>query len=141
MNILKQLKPKILIIALIAGIVAFGGSYALASMRSQTGQVSEVAIEVNLNENSADPDSIAVVAGQTVIFNSADGKVHNLSLGEGGDEHDHYGPFSSGDFGEGEAWRVTFEEPGTYFFHDHTNPSINVLVVVYNQDSEQALIN
>lgn len=136
MNIFNKINRKVLIVAVLAGILSFGGSYALTNMRTQASQASDGVVQVALHENSAKPDSIAVTTGQTVMFNSADGKIHNLSLGEGGDEHDHHGPFYSGEFGADEAWRATFEQPGTYFFHDHTNPDINVLVVVYDDNSQ-----
>ena len=47
--------------------------------------------------------------------------------------HDHTDGFSSGLFGPDEAWKATFQEPGTYFLHDHTNPEVNILVVVYEK--------
>ncbi|MES2971364.1 MAG: hypothetical protein V4702_03525 [Patescibacteria group bacterium] len=87
---------------------------------------------VALRAEKADPDTITVKAGEFVQFNSADGKTHRLSLGKGGEDHDHSGPFNSGDFKADEAWRVQFKEPGTFSFHDHYNPDINILVVVYN---------
>lgn len=48
--------------------------------------------------------------------------------------HDHTEGFSSGLFGPDEAWRATFKEPGTYFLHDHANPEVNILVVVYESN-------
>ena len=88
---------------------------------------------VSLQQDGALPGEIAVQAGSVVQFNSADGKSHNLSLGKGGDGHDHAGPFHSGEFAADEAWKVQFKEDGTYYFHDHLNPDINVLVVVYTE--------
>ena len=87
--------------------------------------------QVLLNKNNVSPDSLTVKGGESVQFNSNDGKSHKIALGEGGHEHDHEGSFSSGEFKANEAWRATFKEPGTYFFHDHLNPDINVLVVAY----------
>ncbi|MDQ3123618.1 MAG: hypothetical protein M3Q14_02965 [bacterium] len=46
--------------------------------------------------------------------------------------HDHAeSDYSSGTFQADEGWKVTFSKPGTYFFHDHFNPDLNILVVVY----------
>ena len=117
--------------------------------------------EVKLTANGAKPDQISVVVGKSVEFKSSDGKTHSLSLGEGSGErsaysssnlklahngaehdavqsdtgheskHEHQAGFSSGEFKADEAWRVTFKEAGTYFFHDHLNPDINILVVAY----------
>jgi plastocyanin len=86
---------------------------------------------VALEASRANPDTLTVKAGEFVQFNSADGNSHSLSLGEGGEDHGHNGPFSSGEFKADEGWRVQFKEPGTYFFHDHHHPEINILVVVY----------
>ncbi len=86
---------------------------------------------VNLKEDRAYPDTLTVPVGKTVQFNTMDGKKHKISLGEGGDEHGHSGTFSSGDFGKDEGWKSTFNDVGTYSFHDHYNPNINVLIVAY----------
>ncbi len=45
-------------------------------------------------------------------------------------QHDEV-DFSSGEFKANESWRVTIKEAGTYFFHDHLNPDLNILVVAY----------
>lgn len=94
---------------------------------------------VELTADGASPDTLAVLAGGYVQFNSADGKKHSLSLGKGGDEHSHSGPFSSGDFSADEAWKVQFKEPGTYHFHDHYNPELNVLIVVYEPGADHSI--
>jgi plastocyanin len=86
---------------------------------------------IELNQDKASPDTISVPIGSFVQFNSADGKSHSLSLGDGGSEHSHKGTFSSGTFKADEGWRVQFKEEGSYLFHDHLNPKISVLVVVY----------
>lgn len=83
-------------------------------------------------EDKAEPDTLTVKVGEYVQFNSNDGKKHSLSLGKGGEVHEHNGPFSSGEFKADEAWRVQFKEPGTYYFHDHFDPAINILLVVYD---------
>lgn len=141
----------IIVTALIFGIVGFAGAFAVASNKksshnsgsnnhshSSSSEHSKTAdkvktadIFVDLEEDRAAPDSLTVPVGKTVQFNTKDGKEHNLSLGSGGEEHEHSGPFHSGAFGKDEAWRATFTEVGTYQFHDHNNPKINVLIVVY----------
>lgn len=120
-------------LVLLVGLFSFGLFYALASKQPQP-PTSASACDgfcVALTENGAQPAELSVPAGSFVQFNSADGKSHNISLGKGGEEHDHGGLFYSGEFGPDEAWRVQFEREGSFFFHDHQNPDINVLVVVY----------
>lgn len=94
---------------------------------------------VSLKEDRAEPDILTVPIGTFVRFNSKDGKSHSLSLGKGGEEHEHTGRFTSGEFKADEAWRVQFQEPGTYVFHDHFSPTIVISVVVYKPGSSYKL--
>lgn len=137
----------LLIIALIFGVVGFAGAFTLANGKQKdTGNHSHTSdkqhvidakttvntdLYVDLQADRAIPDALTVPVGKTVQFNSKDGKKHNLSLGLGGEEHEHAGPFHSGEFGANEAWRATFTKAGTYSFHDHNNPKINILIVAY----------
>lgn len=116
--------------AMLTGAVAFTGAFALAGANNAS-KAAGGAYSVDLKEGRANPDSLAVAVGKAVQFNAKDGKKYNFALGEGGEHHGHSGSLSSGDFGEGQAWRATFSKPGTYFFHDHYNPNVNVLIVVY----------
>lgn len=120
--------------ALAVASAGFAMSYFLTKSDTtgiNRSQVCEVATCVALKADQADPDTITVAVGSEVQFNSADGKSHKLSLGRGGEEHSHKGKFNSDTFMADEAWRVRFDADGTYFFHDHLNPKINILVVVY----------
>lgn len=78
---------------------------------------------------------MSLEVGQILQFNTKDDKKHRIALGKGGTEHEHTSATDSGDFGKGEAWRVKFDKVGTFYFHDHFNPNINVLVVVYQPKS------
>ena len=137
MKLFKKKHPKrpltlIILVAVIAAVVSFGIAYGLQSNRDKTsGQASCNGTCVALRKDKADPETLAVGIGSFVQFNSADGKTHDLSLGGGGKHHEHKGKFQSGEFGADEAWRVQFNDEGSYFFHDHLNPKLNVLVVVY----------
>ena len=84
----------------------------------------KVAIKVlSLSDFSTNNDSTEVHVGKwNIIVHEGD---------EGGEEHVHEGKFSSGEFKADEAWRVQFNDAGTFFFHDHLNPKLNILVVVY----------
>jgi plastocyanin len=91
---------------------------------------------IDITSDGIKPGEVAIEAGRYVQFNTKDGKTHNLSLGKGGEAHDHTGPLHSGDFKKDEAWRVQFKEEGSYYFHDHYNPELSVLVVVYKTGKE-----
>lgn len=114
--------------------ISFGIAYAVTARDQDVVNALQAPCKdtcVALTENGANPNSIAVATGSYVQFNSADGKTHNLSIGGGGHEHEHTGKFYSGEFKADEAWRVQFNDEGTFKFHDHFNPNINVIVVVY----------
>lgn len=128
----------ILIVSILFGALAsaLGYKYA-ASLSKDQNSSSNCAADycVDLTDDGAKPGEISVRKNSTVLFNSADGKKHSLSLGEGGEKHSHSGPFNSGEFQADEAWKAQFSQAGTYYFHDHYNPKINVLVVVYDSDN------
>lgn len=126
-------------IGLVAGTLSFMAVKAYTQKsNNQSGMKQCADICVALTSDGIKPDSLAVKVGDFVQFNTKDGKTHNISLGAGKDGHDshssnheHTGDYSSGDFGENEAWRVQFKKAGTYRLHDHYNPKLEVLVVVY----------
>lgn len=122
----------IIIVAAIAGAIGFAVAFALSSSQKATAPTARCGgYCVNLYSHKAEPESLAVKVGDFVQFNSADGKPHSLSLGEGGQAHQHETNFSSGVFKGDEAWRVQFKNEGSFVFHDHLNPKISTVVVVY----------
>jgi plastocyanin len=103
---------------------------------------------VALTQDGMHPDELAVKVGDTVQFNSADGRVHNLAAGDGAhgheqadsaSDHQHIGGYLSGEFGADEAWRVRFDKSGTYLLHDHYDPNLKILIVVY-EDRKAAVL-
>lgn len=128
---MKKLSGKF-VVTVVALVVATAGFVVTNQMidRELT-EASAAGVQIMLKDNKATPNTVTIKVGETVQFNTADGLTHEMGLGEGGDHHEHLGTYSSGDFGAGQAWRVQFKEPGTYTFHDHYHPEINVLVVAY----------
>lgn len=129
---------QLIVLTLLTALLGFGLVYGI-SHSTDNRTVHSAACEdtcVALAENGASPNAIAVATGSYVQFNSADGKSHNLSIGKGGDEHEHMGKFYSREFQADEGWRVQFNEEGSFTFHDHLNPQINVVVVVYTPGKE-----
>ncbi len=94
---------------------------------------------IDLLSDKASPGEVYLTVGQVLQFNTKDDKKHRIALGQGGTEHEHTSATNSGDFGAGEAWRVRLDNVGTYFFHDHYNPNINILVVVYQPGAKQGI--
>lgn len=125
----------------VAGLLSFGSAFAFSALHkkgSDGPKKCSVSTCVSLYGDKASPDTITVKLHSYVQFNSADSKSHDLSLG-GGDsgKHSHNaGSFESGVFKADEAWKVQFNEEGTYSFTDSLNPKVQVLVVVYTPDKQ-----
>lgn len=150
----------VFIMAVSAGVTGYltaRNETGLAQTESTNSQVTSI----DLYESSVSMDTVVLEVGQTVQVNNKSNYSRELSLGSGnaghsseqGEEekaedhaesqedtheesnstHDHTKGFSSGLFGTDEAWRATFQEPGTYFLHDHANPEVNILIVVYEK--------
>lgn len=127
-------------LALSAMIFGFMAVSTITGARPEQTSAACDGICVSIGPDGMQPEELAVKTGEFVQFNTADGKKHNLSLGDGQEAkshghdsraHDHDEGFESGEFGAGEAWRAQFKKPGTYLIHDHNNPTNRILIVVY----------
>ncbi|MBW3538137.1 hypothetical protein KY386_01430 [Candidatus Parcubacteria bacterium] len=132
---IKRWLPAGLVLIIFAGL-AFGAATSYSRERGQApgGTVHQVA----LLADHAEPTALIVKLGESVQFNSRDGKPHNIGQGggnENGKDHEHpRGVLESGRFGADEAYRLRFGQTGSYDFHDHLNPHIFVTVVVYDPE-------
>jgi plastocyanin len=137
------------VIVIISAVISFFGIQAL-SPKPAIATSDCNGICVSLTKSGMNPDALFVKVGDYVQFNSADGKKHNISIGNGSNDHgggheahesahDHVGDYSSGDFGADEAWRVQFKKPGTYNLHDHYNPKLFITVVVYEPGADTTI--
>lgn len=138
-------------LALFAGVVGYTGVHAYAAKPTdQQNTCSRTC--VSILESGFSQGEIAVKVGEFVEFRSADGKAHDLALGEGADHgahdeqsdtehtdseytHDHITGTNSGKFGPDEAWKVQFKKAGSYIIHDHLRPEFTILVVAYQPNS------
>jgi len=77
-----------------------------------------------LQDFAFQPENLTVVAGTTVVWVNQDGAPHNVTFVDGS--------VSSDNFRQGEAFEITFEEPGVYpvFCTLHGNPSSGMIGVV-----------
>ncbi len=91
---------------------------------------------VSLFMDHAEPAELLITVGESVQFNSKDGRTHTIDSGAGnayGETHDHAGDgIESGEFGADEGYRVEFKKVGSYFFHDHDHPDVTISVAVYD---------
>jgi plastocyanin len=98
-------------------------------------QASTAITHVSLLENAIEPSVVFVKVGQQVEFDAKDGRYHNIGQGEGNENghiHDHtVGGVESGIFTKDEAYRASFNEAGTFNFHDHLHPDLVLTVIAY----------
>lgn len=141
---------KLVIVAVIAALVAFGVVFAIskshvAKITSSNSVCPQKVTCVALNKDKAIPDVITIPVGDYAQFNSADGQLHNLGLGGGDVHHDgshvHTGTYVSGDFKGDEAWKVQFNQAGTFDLHDHYRPELHMSVVVYQPGGDYKIKN
>lgn len=97
---------------------------------------------VRLLKEGMDPRELIVKVGESVQFNSADGRSHNIGQGDGGDPdlgraHDHpQEALESGKFNKDEGYLVTFTRPGVYSFHDHFDSDLFITIIAYEKDAK-----
>lgn len=97
---------------------------------------------VRILKDEMDPRELVVKVGESVQFNSADGRTHNIGQGDGRDPdlgrpHDHpQGALESGKFNEDEGYVVTFTKPGVYSFHDHLDPDLFITIIAYDGEAK-----
>ena len=125
-------KYKIILLAVAVAVISFAVVFALTPRAKNKPVASGIDVTINLQADKAVPDQAIVKVGQTVQFNSKDGKSHSLTLGEAHDHEGTAGTYNSGEFKADEAWKVTFKEAGTFRFYDEKNPNITIIIVAYN---------
>lgn len=139
---MKRLALLLIGIVIISASVAFGFTYNRQS-NAAAADVTD-AVQVDLLGDRATPNAIFVEKGKYIQFNTKDGKAHNIGQGSGVEsahghadaaEHEHeVAAAVSGEFSNDEAYKVQMKQTGTFTFHDHLNPKISVVVVVYEKD-------
>jgi plastocyanin len=147
------MKHPILIFVSIA-VVAAGLTFGVTYYKQTQNAVVSDAVQVDLLTDHAQPSVVSVGKGKFVQFNTKDNKTHNIGQGSGestthdasssthehgpeGATHEHTpGTKESGTFGKNQAYRLQFNEKGTFTYHDHLNPKISIVVVVYESDKK-----
>ena len=130
-------KNYLYIFAVIA-VAALGvKSFSVYAQNDSVSRVEKKVIHyVALHATSSEPSYLLIKTGEYVEFDSKDGKSHNIAsgVGNGNDEkHDHQqGQVESGEFAPDEGFLAQFNKVGTFYFHDHQNPNINISIGVYD---------
>lgn len=84
---------------------------------------------VNLTADGFNPQTLTVKVGTKVVWTNSSGARANVSSAVH-PTHQLYPPLNLGNFEDGEEVSLTFEEAGTYKYHNHLNPSQTGTVVV-----------
>lgn len=121
----------LVLVAAILASASFVGSYFYFNSGRQSATVEASVVRVKLAGDKAIPDSLAVKVGQSVSFDTGDNQRHAIGFGRGGAHHQETADYSTAEFGPGQSWLVKFKQKGVFELHDHEQPLINVLVVVY----------
>jgi plastocyanin len=77
---------------------------------------------VRIANDSFQPASLTVVAGQTVTFTNADDDAHTVTAADGA--------FDSKGLDTGGVWRHAFAKPGTYRYFCELHPFMKGTIVV-----------
>src|SRR3989344_5310492 len=86
-------------------------------------------MQVSLTDAGFEPQTITVAAGSMVVWVNDTEATGNVSSAVH-PTHEEYPPLNLSDFEPGESVSLVFDEPGTYKYHDHLNPSKFGTVVV-----------
>lgn len=93
---------------------------------SDTDEVDAVATDtVAITDFAYSPATITVKAGTAVTWTNQDSVMHTVTTEDGAPVS-----FDSGNFGQGETYSFTFEEPGTYDYYCIPHPYMKGTVVV-----------
>lgn len=124
--------------ALLAGLVALvllgAALWLFATDREEMSQTGDPAQDsgmvISITNDGFSPGTVLITPGTTVTWtNDSDGPAHIASNPH--PEHDGLSGFDSAEpIFIGDSYTFTFEEPGTYGYHDHLNPETNGTVEV-----------
>jgi plastocyanin len=82
------------------------------------------AINLRIDDNRFEPQSIRIPPGATVRWVNYGRNVHTVSTSDENWERD------SGDLMPGQPFSVTFDKPGTYRYHCHHHPGMEGTIIV-----------
>lgn len=138
---------KFLILGL-GGVLLIGAGFLLLNQTSQTPTSSLVETEetqtveprptdqaevegemIGLTESGFTPRTLTIQAGSMVVFTNNTGRIATVDS-DVHPTHRLYPILNKGNFGPGEKHEVTFEETGTFTYHNHLNSSQTGTVII-----------
>lgn len=82
-------------------------------------------VTVSISQSRFETRELRVPAGTTVVFENTDAAAHTVTSADGSPLM-----FDSGEFGQGETFEITFDEPGEYPYFCVIHPTMRATVVV-----------
>lgn len=130
----KVKKPKLLF-GLIAVLIIVGLLAALYVVNRQSEQQRlEEAMQITITEDGFLPTTARVYSGTTVIWTNEDTASHWVASNPH-PTHDDLPDLDTGDsIGPESTYSFTFDDAGTYDYHDHLNPEFNGTIVVVDRE-------
>lgn len=120
------------LLALTAVSVA-AGWFLTRNPASETGQATATVL---MKEDKFEPDNLSVKKGATVIFKNDD-RVERWPASNLHPTHTIYPRFDpQKPIEPGQSWSFTFDNAGSWKYHDHLIPSIRGVITVTNKESD-----
>jgi plastocyanin len=126
----KLLIPLILIILIIGGLAVFNKSNKSGTNlpsssslpTSTTSSTPSGQVNVTLTPSGFDPQTVTIAKGTKVIWINKSGQTATVNS-DPHPIHTAYPPLNLGVFSDGSSLSLVFDQPGTYGYHNHLNPS------------------
>ncbi len=84
---------------------------------------------VILNADGFSPATLTIKPGTTVTWENKSGSGATVNS-DPHPTHTAYPPLNLGPFNDGDSLKLTFDQPGTYGYHNHLNPSQKGKIIV-----------
>lgn len=96
---------------------------------SPTAVVTEMKNKVTLTAAGFSPILLKIKAGETVVWENTGGGLATINS-DAHPAHTKYPPLNLGQFSIGQTLSLLFDQPGTYGYHNHLNPSQSGTIIV-----------
>lgn len=123
----------VIIIALIYAFTNYFNSNKNTYQPSQVTQPSSSSengqITITLTASGFNPQSVTIKQGAKVVWLNKSGNDATVNSNPH-PTHTDYSPLNLGRFGNGESLSLTFDQKGTYGYHNHLDPSQTGTIIV-----------
>jgi len=118
---------------IVAAILVAAGAFFFFSQNktSQVTPTKEEASEPTITLTSAgfSPDNVTIKAGQKITWINKSGTEATVNS-DPHPSHTNFQPLNLGSFADGASLSLTFDQTGTYGYHNHLNPNARGTITV-----------